>query len=184
MEGPLTLAGGYALAQFQADVVALGTAYDDARRDDAAVGFARSERTKTLNAIYERMKQFRALVPSLLPANSPARQNLPRLTPAPGTTPPRLAVTGAWDATISNARLTWPAAVAKDVSKLQVRGCTGAYKNDEEEVVADLAADATHWEGDWGLTAPGATASFKVYVMTTTGNENGGKAVKIVRPTT
>ena len=35
-----------------------------------------------------------------------------------------------------------------------------------------------------GLTAPGAIASFKVYVMTTTGNENGGKAVKIVRPVT
>ena len=42
----------------------------------------------------------------------------------------------------------------------------------------------TGWEGDWGLTAPGAIARFKTYVMTADGHENGGKAVKIVRPLT
>jgi len=30
----------------------------------------------------------------------------------------------------------------------------------------------------------GALATFQFYVMATTGNENGGKAVKIVRPMT
>lgn len=50
--------------------------------------------------------------------------------------------------------------------------------------MATLDKDAVSWTGNWGLEAPGATATFKVYVMTTTGNENGGKAVKIVRPVT
>lgn len=71
-----------------------------------------------------------------------------------------------------------------------MRACTGgSYKNSEEEIVAELPANATQYETDWGLTirgltTPGAIASFKVYVMATTGNENGGKAVKIVRPET
>lgn len=56
------------------------------------------------------------------------------------------------------------------------------YKDEAEEMIADLAAETTNWTGDWGLTAPGAIASFKACVMTKNGNENGGRAFKIVRP--
>ncbi len=182
LSGPITLAGDYSLAQFQTDITALGNFYDDASSDESALGFARSARNQVLRAIHERMKQFRQVIVSVLPPNSPARQNLPRLSPAQGTKPPSVSVTGAWDATILQARLTWTASTATNLLKLEVRGCPGAYKNSEEEVVADLPGTATEWQGDWALTAPGTFASFKVYVMTTTGNENGGKAIKIVRP--
>ena len=136
-------------------------------------------------AIYERMKQYRLAAPARLPASSPALQNLPRLTPAPGTTPPAVTVTGLWDATLVKARLTWPISTAPNLDKLQVRACTGGtYKADVEEIVTDLAPTATVYDTDWGLTVTGAVATFKIYVMTTTGNENGGKATKIVRPMT
>jgi len=36
----------------------------------------------------------------------------------------------------------------------------------------------------WGLSAPGAKIAVKMYVETTDGNENGGKAVVILRPVT
>lgn len=82
-------------------------------------------------------------------------------------------------------RVSWRATQNPAVNKLQVRGCAGAtFKSSDEEIITDLDRDATEWSGDWGLTVPGAIASFKVYAMTTTGNENGGKAVKIVRPVT
>lgn len=35
---------------------------------------------------------------------------------------------------------------------------------------------------DSGLTAPGNVASFKVYVLTATGNEKGSNTVVITRP--
>ena len=35
-----------------------------------------------------------------------------------------------------------------------------------------------------GLTAPGVTAGFKVYVITNAGNERGGNAIYVERPPT
>lgn len=110
-------------------------------------------------------------------------RNLPRLTPAPGTKPTAVTVSGSWDAELGKARLTWKApASTNNLEKLQVRACTGQYNADDEEVIADLPLSATHYETDWDLALPGAIASFKVYVMATNGNENADKAVKITHP--
>jgi hypothetical protein len=90
-----------------------------------------------------------------LPANSPALQNLPRLSPPPGTTPPALTVTGVWEASLSKARLTWPVSSAPHLDKLQVRACTsGSYKNSEEEIITDLPANATQYFNRLGLNHP------------------------------
>ena len=182
LSGPLTLQGDYTEAMFVADIDALSALTNTANRTESSVGFARSIRDTLMAAIYERMKQYRAAAPADLPADSPALQNLPRLSPEPGHTPPTLGATGAWDAATSRARLEWAPSKAKNIDRIQVRGCTGNYKETEEEIVADLPADATSWSGDWGLTAPGAMANFKAYVITKDGHENGGKAVKIARP--
>ncbi len=185
LSGPLTLQGGYTITPFIAAIEQLDDLYNAADSARESADFARTRRDNLMAAIYERMKQYRAAAPAMLPANSPALQNLPRLTPPPGTTPPALTVTGTWDNPILKARLTWPASTAPNLDKLQVRACTGGtYKAGDEEIVADLPANATAYDTDWGLTVPGAIASFKVYAMATTGNENGGKAVKVVRPTT
>ena len=184
LSGPLTLQGDYTEASFAADIESLSVLTNAASKAESNVGFARSQRNTQMAAIYERLKQYRAGAASDLPKSSPALQHLPRLSPPEGTTPPALGATGEWNAATLMADLSWATSKAKEVLKIQIRGCTGNYKNDEEEVVADLPADATTWSGDWGLTAPGAIASFKAYVMVKSGNENGGKAVKIVRPVT
>lgn len=184
---PMTLMGGYTLAQFQADLAELQMYSDETAALESALARKRVARNNAMAQLYERMKQYRVIVPTVFAKNSPIVQTLPRLTPLPGTTPPAVQPSGAWDNVVGQARATWtalsPADIAKfSVVKIQVRGCLGNWKGNEEEVVIDLAADATHWEGDWGLTAPGSFASFKFYAMCSTGNENGGKALKIVRP--
>ncbi len=185
MSNPLILAGGYTLAQFQTDLDALAGLYEALEVSEGLLGQTRALRDNQAKAIHQRMFQYRKLAPARLPKNSPALAHLPRLSPGKGTLPPPVVVTGAWDQQIGTARLTWAASTAPDLLKLQLRGCPGAtFKASNEEIVADLPAGATHWEGDWALSVPGSIASFKVYVMTTTGNENGGKAVKIVRPET
>ena len=182
LSAPLTLQGGYDVAAFAADIETLTVLTNASSKAENAVGFARATRDNEMSAIYERMKQYRAAAPADLPADSPALAKLPKLSPPPGTTPASLKVTGVWDVATARAILSWPASTVKDILKIQVRGCTGTYKDAEEEVVADLPANATSWSGDWGLTAPGAIASFKAYIVTDSGNENGGKAIKIVRP--
>lgn len=176
---------GYTLAQFQTGLANLKTFFDQDTRAETAATMQRARRNVMLPPLREAMRNYRAACLLTLPKNSPLLATLPRLTPPAGTTPRPIVASGAWDNPLLKARLTWPAAVGSDLSKLQVRGCTGgSYKADDEEIVADLATDATHWEGDWGLTAPSSIATFKVYVMTNTDNESGGKAVKIVRPAT
>lgn len=183
LSGPLTLQGDYTEAMFAADIENLSVLTNAAAKSDSNIGFARTTRDTLMAAIYDRLKQYRAAAEADLPANSPALANLPRLSPKPGTTPPTLGATGDWNAATAMADLSWETAKAKAVAKIQVRGCVGAaYKDADEEIVADLLPDATSWSGDWGLTAPGSLASFKAYVMTDDGNENGGKAVKIMRP--
>ncbi len=183
LPGPLTLSGDYTVGQFRDKINDLMPSYNSVQVAEVVLSRARTERDNAMAAIYERMKQYRAMLPSVRPAHSPALMNLPRLSPAPSTTPPPLLVSGAWEASIGAARLAWAASTAPNLDKLQVRGCvTAVYKSVEEEIVADLDAAATEFQTTWGLGAPGQTASFKVYVMTTTGNENGGKAVKISRP--
>lgn len=179
------LSAGYAVATFESDLQALMDAFsaDNSAGTDATQ--LRANRNVLLPAIYEVMKKYREACLLLLPKNSPLRATLPRLTPPAGSTPKAVVVSGTWDFQILQARLTWAAATGKDLDKLQVRGCAGpTYKAEDEEIIADLDITATHFETDWALTAPGSFACFKVYVMTTTGNENGGKAVKIVRPVT
>ncbi len=177
-------AASYTLAAFSAEAASLSDAFAADRLAGDAATQKRRDRDALLPPIHEAMKTYREACLLLLPADSPLRATLPRLTPAPGTTPPALIVSGEWDAQVLMAHLTWPATTAPDAAKLQVRGCVGAYKAADEEVVADLDAHNTDWQGDWGLSEPGSTVSFKVYVVATTGNENGGKPVKIMRPAT
>ena len=179
---------GYDDGHFGHELSAVVTAFST---DTKAAGDAtqvRSNRNALLPPLREAMKNYREACLLLLPKNSPFLPTLPRLTPLPGTTPPALVATGSWDAVLGKARCEWTGLTPEDVAKfgithIQVRGCLGAYKSENEEVVTNLLVTDTHWEGDWGLTAPGSDASFKFYAMTATGNEAGGKAVRIVRPT-
>ncbi len=172
----------YTLAQFNLDSQAL---MDDFSQEGSATLTAtqkRRDRDALLPAMYAAIKMYRDTLILLLPKDSPLLETLPRLTPKAGTTPKPLDVSGVWDNVLGKARFTWPLWAGKDGEKLQVRGCLGAWKTEDEEIIADLPLDATHFETDFGLTAPGAIASFKVYIVTSTGNESGGKAVKIARP--
>jgi hypothetical protein len=54
---------------------------------------------------------------------------------------------------------------------------------DDEGVIATLPANApATWTGNWGLTAPGSSATFKFYALTEQGNDRGGNAVTVTRP--
>ena len=57
------------------------------------------------------------------------------------------------------------------------------YASDDEVVVDNVPASAPRvLNTAAGLTVPGLTAGFKVYVITSTGNERGSNDVYVERP--
>ena len=173
----------YTLSDFNDELAALLGAFKADHDATMNATQMRANRNALLPPIYEAMKNYRATALVILSATNPLRATIPRLTPPAGTTPPAVTLSGGWDNALMLATLNWTKSAAKDLLKLQLRGCTGGtYKADEEEIIADLLPDAVQWQGNWGLTAPGAVVSLKLYVMNTHNNENGGKAFKVVRP--
>ena len=53
---------------------------------------------------------------------------------------------------------------------------------DEETVASHQPGDPFVFSTLAGLAAPGASARFRIYVVTATGNEKGSATVKVARP--
>ena len=88
-------------------------------------------------------------------------------------------------ATVEQARQT----ISRSLPFIEREGV--AWKNNRKcvtchqvsTVVASLSpSDPREFFSDAGLTSPDDIASFKVYVVTTTGNEAGSNAVTVTRP--
>ena len=68
--------------------------------------------------------------------------------------------------------------------RYEIRFCAGPnYSSENESVIGTvLPADPREFLTDAGLTTPGSKSSFKVYVITSTGNEKGSNTVTVTRP--
>lgn len=93
-------------------------------------------------------------------------------------------LSGTWDATTQVADLAWDPITEESVSSLQIRATSGPDDEvDDESVVATLPANApAAWTGNWGLTAPGSSVTFKLCSLTDQGNERDSNAVTVTRP--
>lgn len=180
----LTLVGGYTLAQFEADLEALKAAYSSYGSGQNGLFLARSNRNSTQDRIRAILVQYRQRIPGTFAADSPILATLPRLTPPEGSTPDAVVLSGSWNTTTGQAELVWSPVEDDSVSELELRATAGAeFDAEDESVVATIAPDApATWSGTWGLLAPGAAASFKVYCITPEGNERGSNAVTVERP--
>ncbi len=181
---PLTLLGAYTQALFVTDITAMKATYAALNAAGVAATVVRSERNSLQDEIYPLLKSYRIVLPTAFLRGHALVQSLPRLTPLPGSTPAEVTTTVVWDAALGQARVTWTASTAADLDHYDVRFCPGAsYSADDESIVSTVESDGTRTVlTDAGLTNPGATASFKVYVVTSTGNEKGSNAVSVTRP--
>ena len=180
---PITLTGGYALADFEAQMAALTALWPQVEAMMRDASFACDHRNALMEPMRERLKQYQQIVPGQVADDAALIASLPRLTPPPGNTPDGAGATGVWDGAISKAKFTWAAVTDAKVVHISVRMTPGAqYHADDEVTITDLPKTATSFETDEGLSVPGAIANFKIYTVASTGNENGGKAIEIVRP--
>jgi len=181
---PLTLMGGYTLASFTTQHTALRAAYPAWSAAQNGLNMARAERNALQDRIRTILVQYRQRIPAEFPEGSTILATLPRLTPPDGSTPDAATLSGTWNTTTVAADLAWVPITDDSVTTLHLRATAGPeYEADDESIIATVPANApATWTGNWGLAAPGASASFKLYSLTAEGNERGSNPITITRP--
>ena len=179
---PLSLLGGFLQATFAADIVALNTAYRVWRAAGLIAGLALQERNDIQDLIKPVLVLYRRKLPTKFAKNHALVDTLPDLSPAPGSTPSAVTINAVFNPATGMADITWNASTAGDLDHYEIRVCAGPNYNTElETVVGNVAAGGPlQFSTAAGLAAVGNVAGFKVYVITTTGNEKGSNAVNVL----
>lgn len=182
--GPLLLPGGYAVATFLTDLTALKTAYAAISTADHEVNLERKLRNFIQDKVEPALVAYRRGVAGAFPENDPLVLSLPQVSPDPGSTPDAVSANGSWDATLVSAKLTWSASPDANLVEYEIRFSPGPnYSTETETVVGNVAPTAPReFLTNAGLSSSGDVASFKVYVILSTGNEKGSNTVTITRP--
>ncbi len=180
---PLLLVAGYTRANFVTDQTAMNAAFTTYANAVPNVAAARDLRDQLFKPIYARLVQYRPAVKGKFPKGSALIASIPTLSPAPGSTPSPVNVSGVWDAAKKRAVIDYTASDAPKLQDYQLRACFVGTKYDTntEQVVATNKPGQLQFTTDEGLLVMGAVIWVKVYVRTTTGNEKGSNAVKITR---
>lgn len=182
---PVVLRGGYAVAAFGADVDALAPAYMAVTAQAGQSKLDHESRNDIQDQIAPVLKAYRQVMPTFFAPGNALTDSLPAYSPGPGGTPKAVELTGAWDAAGTTARFAFTPSVDPALEKYELRVVPGdEYVADDESVVASLPGNtsAREFASAMYLGAVGQEASFKVYVMLTTGHESGSEAVTIARP--
>jgi hypothetical protein len=178
---PPLLIADYTLADFQTDLAGLRAAFAAVTAAENDLDLARKERDALLPPAKERMVQYRAMVEATFGEEHPLTLTLPTLSSSPGSTPD--AVTGEWDAVSSEAVLTWTASGNTNLQQYEIRVSPGAtYDAATASTAGQVLAGTEEFRTTQELLNPGDVATFKVYVILTTGNEAGSNAATITRP--
>jgi len=180
----VTLLGGYTQAQFVADIAALNAAFTTYTSAGKKADVVIEERNDIQDVIYELLKQYRQAVPTYFAKNHALVESLPTLTPPPGSTPDPVVASASWDLTLLMAKITFTASLDPNLFQYEIRACFGPnYSTENESVIGNVAAGAPReFTTLENLSAPGSTVSYRVYVLTTTGNEKGSNTVLVTRP--
>ncbi|MES2657315.1 MAG: hypothetical protein V4689_01795 [Verrucomicrobiota bacterium] len=130
------------------------------------------------------LSAYRPAVEAFFALESPLVLTIPLLYPPAGHTPEAVTATVTYDAAAEVAVITFTESGDEDLDHYQVRGVPGPeYVGDDEVVVATIPKEAAREvRTGYSLPAGGSQASFKVFVVLTTGNEAGSKPVTVARP--
>jgi len=131
--GPLLLAGGYTLANFNTDITAMYAAFTAATDAELNATLARRHRDSLLGPARTRMIQYRRGVVSVLPAGHELLSSIPAITPAPGSTPAAVNASGLWSVPDTIGILNWTASIDPHFDHYEVRTSPGPRYNTAEE---------------------------------------------------
>lgn len=180
---PLLLTGGYSLAGFTADLAALRGAYRAVADADNDLNIARKQRDGLLDSIRSQMQKYHMAIELEYGPGHPFVESLPALTPTAGSTPDAVTLNGDWDAVTMEGVLSWDESSDPNLAAYKIRMSPGAtYSSANATVVGNISPGTLEHRTTAGLSDSGDVASFKVFVVRTTGNEAGSNTVTITRP--
>jgi hypothetical protein len=179
---PLVIAG-LTQALFAADILACRAAYHAIREAENNLNVARKERQTLLDDAKERMVQYRAAVEGIFGPTHPLTLSLPALSPAPGSTPTPVVLSGALNPTTNQVEFNWPPSDNPDLEEYEMQMSDGAtFDAATATVIGNIPAGTTTFVTSTGVENPGDVASYKLFVRLTTGNAAGSNTVTITRP--
>lgn len=109
--------------------------------------------------------------------------SLPRLTPLPGSTPTAITATGQWAPTPGHGLITGTASSDSALGRYVIRMTLGpVYDAEMDSQIVEVGPGMTSFMTLTGLEARGHTASYRVFVILSSGDESGSNSVGISRP--
>lgn len=112
----------------------------------------------------------------------PFTTSLPDVYAPPGSTPAPVVLSGGWNATTNQAEFSWPSSSNPNVAEYELRMSPGATYDAGTATVIGNSVTGTNFNTAAGLANSGDVASFKVFVIVTTGNEADSNTITITRP--
>jgi hypothetical protein len=180
---PLTPSNGFGQQDFQEQVEVLQAAYDTLANREQTLLLTRTVRDRLETEAYAIMKSYRQGAPARLAGFPDLVATIPKLSPEPGHTPEPVAASAVFQAP-DQAKVVYDASADPELDYYELRGNAGPeFRSGDAVVVATNLPEAPReFVTDFGLTQPGAKASFSVYVVLTTGNEKGSAPMTVERP--
>jgi hypothetical protein len=169
---------------FKNEVKAIGTYFSLQAEAELDLKLARETRNQLQEEARAILSAYRPAVEGLFALDSPLVLTIPLLYPTSGHTPEPVTAAASYDAAAHEAVITFTESTEENLESYQVRGVPGPdYDGDDEVVVATIPKGAAReLRTDYSLSGSGMQASFKVYVVLTTGNEAGSNVVTVERP--
>ena len=181
--GPLLMPDGYPVAAFDTQLGTLKTNYDTYSAAAQTLRIERQKRNAVQDLAYAAMRNYRAAVLGSFTPDHALVASLPALSPAPGSTPDSMNASGQWDEASLEAVITWDGSDDPNLDHYEVRMTPGpTYDSSNFTTIGSEQPGTTELRTTEGLANSGDVASFKVYVVLTTGNEAGSNTVTITRP--
>jgi hypothetical protein len=129
------------------------------------------------------MVQYRDRLPITLDPDDPLVASMPVLSATPGSTPDAVQAAVAWDGVRNEAVVTWTGSTNPNLQHYEIRVSPGAtYDSGTASAAGQVLAGTEEFRTTQELASPGDTATFKVFVVLTTGNQAGSNAATITRP--
>lgn len=180
---PLVLRGGITLASFSADLATLRDRFKAVTNAENDLKLARTQRDMLLAPFRDRMIEYRQAIQVEYGNAHAFTTTLPDINPSPGSTPDAVTLSGSWEDPPGEAVLTWTGSTNSNLQHYEIRVSPGpTYDSGNASVAGQVLAGTEEFRTTQELTSSGDVASFKVFVVLTTGNQAGSGTVTITRP--
>ena len=180
---PLLLRGSFTLALFQTGLATLRTDFKTLTEAENGARLGRNERDLLLPPLRNRFSQYREAIGVEYGPTHPLTTSLPSVYPLPGSTPDGVTLTGGWNPDDDQAEFHWPASTNPNFDHFQLRKSNGSsFDAATATVVGNFPLGTISLVTTVGLENLGDVASYKLFVVLTTGNEAGSNTVTVTRP--